>query len=309
MAERERDIRMKIAEWLRISLPPIHSVAILPFILGTFLAWRLDRIFTLPVFALGSLGAALVIVSTCHIGEYFNYARGENAGRRFGNRSVGGAGMIRTDTLSRTVVLWTSIITIVLAGIIGLILQFGLKTGPLTLILGCIGALSGFLYSARPIRKVEKGFGELIISACYGWLPAASAFYIQRGYIAPCIHWMALPIGLSIFNVILLNEFHDFSADAAVGKQNILAHLGKDRGMVIYVLVSILSWFCMVFSLHTGIPGKALYLYLPVIALSAGICFMMARRKYENPFARELLCGLNIAVHLGTTVAYMLAFL
>ncbi|MBA4421769.1 MAG: hypothetical protein C0390_01560 [Syntrophus sp. (in: bacteria)] len=300
---------MKIVKWLRISFPPIHNVAILPFILGTFLAWRLDRTFTLPVFALGSLGAALVIVSACHIGEYFNYAKGENAGCRFGNRFIRGVSMIRMESLSRTVVLWTGVITIILAAIIGLILQFGLKTGPLTLILGCVGALMGFLYSARSIRPVEKGFGELIISACYGWLPAASAFYIQRGYIAPVIHWMALPIGLSIFNVILLNEFHDFSADAAVGKQNILVHLGKDKGMVLYVLVSILSWFCMVFSLRTGIPEKALYLYLPVIALSASICFLMARRKYENPFVRELLCGLNIAVNLGTTVAYMLAFL
>lgn len=300
---------MKIAKWLRISFPPVHNVAILPFILGTFLAWRLDQTFRLPVFALGGLGAVLIIVSTCHTGEYFNYAEGEKTGRRFVNRFTRGASLIRAESLSRIAVLRTSVITIVLAGIIGLVLQFGLKTGPLTLILGGIGVLSGFLYSVSPIRPVEKGFGELIISACYGWLPAASAFYIQRGYIAPSIHWMALPIGLSIFNVILLSEFTDFSADTAVGKQNILARLGKDKGRVIYVLVSILSWFCVVFSLHAGIPRKALYFYLPVIALSAGICFMMARKKYENPFARELLCGLNIAVNLGTTVAYMLAFL
>jgi len=46
-----------------------------------------------------------------------------------------------------------------------------------------------------------------------------------------------------------------------------------------------------------------------VMALSAGISLMMARGKYENPLLLELLCGLNIAVNLGTTVAYMLAFL
>lgn len=300
---------MKITKWLKKSFLPIHHVAILPFILGTFLAWRLHHTFTFPVFALGSLGAVLVIVSTCHTGEYFNYAEGEKTGRRFVNRFIRGVSLIRAESLSQTVVLWTSVITIVLAGIIGLILQFGLETGRLTLILGGVGALSGFLYSASRIRPIEKGFGELIISACYGWLPAASAFYIQSGYIAPCIHWMALPIGLSIFNVILLNEFYDFSSDAADGKQNILVRLGKDKGMVAYVLVSIFSWFSMVFSVHAGIPKKALYFYLPVVALSAGICFMMARRKYENPFVRELLCGLNIAVNLGTTMAYMLAFL
>lgn len=300
---------MKIAKWLRISFPPVHYVTILPFILGTFLAWRLDRAFTFPVFALGILGAALVIVSARHTGEYFSYAEEEKAGHRFVNLFIRGASMIRAESFSRTVALRTSVITIVLAGIIGLVLQFGLKTGPLTLILGGIGALSGFLYSTKSIRLIEKGLGELIISVCYGWLPAASAFYIQRGYIAPFIHWMALPIGLSIFNVILLSEFTDFSADAAVGKKNLLVRLGKDKGMVIYVLVSILSWFCVVFSLHAGIPRKALYFYLPVIALSAFICLMMARRKYESPFGRELICGLNIAVNLGTTVAYMLAFL
>ncbi|MCL5808011.1 MAG: prenyltransferase [Deltaproteobacteria bacterium] len=309
MAEQEKDSRMKIAKWLKKSFPPIHLVAILPFLLGTFLAWRLHHTFTLSVFALGSLGAVLVIVSTCHTGEYFNYVKGEKAGRRFVNRFIRGASLIRAESLSQTVVLRTSVITIMLAGIIGLILQFGLETGPLTLILGGLGALSGFLYSTSPIRPIETSLGELIISACYGWLPAASAFYIQRGYIAPCIHWMALPIGLSIFNVILLNEFSDFYADVAVGKQTLLVRLGKDKGMVIYVLVSIFSWFCMVFPLHTGIPKKALYFHLPVIALSTFICFMMARRKYENPFVRELLCGLNIAVYLGTTAAYMLAFL
>ena len=45
------------------------------------------------------------------------------------------------------------------------------------------------------------------------------------------------------------------------------------------------------------------------MALSAWISLMMARRKYENSLFLELLCGLNIAVNLGTTVAYMLAFL
>ncbi len=155
----------------------------------------------------------------------------------------------------------------------------------------------------------EKGFGELFIGFCYGWLPIAAAFYIQRGYIAPCIHWMALPIGLSIFNVILLNEFPEHPADATIGKTNLLVRLGKTKGMSIYVLFSILSWFCMYVSVNAGIPRKALYLYLPVMALSAGISLMMARGKYENPLLLELLCGLNIAVNLGTTVAYILAFL
>jgi hypothetical protein len=62
-------------------------------------------------------------------------------------------------------------------------------------------------------------------------------------------------------------------------------------------------------SLGAGIPRKALYLYLPVMFLSAGISLMMVRGKYENPFVLEILCGLTIAVNLATTAAYILAFL
>jgi hypothetical protein len=62
-------------------------------------------------------------------------------------------------------------------------------------------------------------------------------------------------------------------------------------------------------SLNAGIPRKALYIYLPVMVLSAAISLMMAGKRYENPLILEILCGLNMAVHLGTTAAYFLAFL
>lgn len=309
MAEKERDIRTNIAGWIGLSRPPFHTVGILPFLLGTVLAWRMDRIFNVGTFALGVAGVALVMLSTYHAGEYLSDGEDQRSKRLFRRRFVGGAGVIPDRMLPRPAALWTGLVAITLAVSIGLFLQFGLRTGPLTLLLGCIGALPGVLYSTRLIRLAEEGWGELFIGFCYSWLPIAAAFYLQRGYIAPCIHWMALPIGLSVFNVILLNEFLDPPAGTPVGRTNLLSRLGKAKGMALYVLVSILSWSGMYSSLSAGIPRKAFYLYLPVMALSAWISLMMARKKYEHSLFMELLCGLNIAVNLGTTVAYMLAFL
>jgi 1,4-dihydroxy-2-naphthoate polyprenyltransferase len=309
MAVRETDIGTKFAGWLGLLHPPFHMVGIFPFILGTVLAWRLDTGFNITTLILSSLGVVLVMLATYHAEEYFSYMEDERSKHLFRHLLAGRSGVIPDEMRPRSFALLISLTTISLAMLIGLILQFGLNTGPLTLLLGCLGALPGFFYSTRIIRLFERGLGELFIGFCYGWLPLAAAFYIQRGYIAPCIHWMALPIGLSIFNVILLNEFPDYPADAPVGKTNILLRLGKVKGMSLYVLFSILSWFCMYFPVDTGIPRKALYLYLPVMALSAGISLLMARGKYENPLLLELLCGLNIAVNIGTTVAYALAFL
>ncbi len=148
-----------------------------------------------------------------------------------------------------------------------------------------------------------------MIGFCYGWLPMASAFYIQTGHVAPVIHWISIPIGLSIFNVILLNEFSDYFADMAVGKRNLLVRIGKKRGARLYILTAILSWISLFFSLTRGVDGKAFYIFIPVILVSAYLVVMIMRKKYEDGRILERLCGINIAINLGITAAYILAYL
>jgi 1,4-dihydroxy-2-naphthoate octaprenyltransferase len=288
---------MKIAGWLGWLRPPFHTFGILPFLLGTLLAWRLGHLFRLPVFVLSICGIVLVMLSTYYTGEYVDRTAAVLLHRPWANpfkEKTGG-------------LLKIGIAACALAAIIALILQFGLHTGPLTLLLGFMGALPGFCYATRSCRLVDRGFGEFLISFSYSWPPIAAGFYLQRGAIDLCIHWMALPIGLSIFNVILLNEYATLPATTA-SRTPLLTVLGKTKGMALHVLFSILSWFWMFSSLNAGVPRKVLYLYLPVLVLSAVISLMMVRRKYEDPFFLEWLCGLNIAVYLGTALAYLLAF-
>jgi 1,4-dihydroxy-2-naphthoate octaprenyltransferase len=307
--EKETDIIAKIEDGLGMSHPPFHNLGIIPFGLGTFLAWRLDRVFDLAVFALGVIGIVMVMLSTRHAGEYIARIADDRSAHPSRNPFTGEAHAIVDRIFRRPGPLRTGVAAVGAALVIGTVLQFALKTGPFTLLLGCLGALPGLFYATRPTHSADYGFGEILIAFCYGWLPIAAAFYIQRGYIAPCIHWMALPLGLSIFNVVLLSEFSARAANPAGGGINLLSRLGAEKGMALYCLTSILSWFSMYSSLNEGIPQKALYIYLPVMALSAVISLMMAGKRYENPFVLEILCGLNIAVHLGTAAAYFLAFL
>ncbi len=309
MARRETDIGTKFAGWLGLLHPPFHTVGILPFILGTVLARRAGAGFSITNLILSTLGIVLVMLATYYAEEYFSYREGERSRRLFRYPLAGGVGPIPDARPPRSRALLISSAAAALAAVIGIVLQFGLHTGPLTILLGLLGALPGLFYSTRLIRLFEKGFAELFIGFCYGWLPLAAAFYVQQGFIDPRIHWMAVPIGLSIFNVILLNEFVEYPADTTVGRTTLLVRMGKTTGMSAYVLFSVLSWLSMYLSVGAGIPRKALFFYLPVMLLSAWICLMMVRGKYENPLLLELLCGLNIAVNLGTAVAYMLTFL
>ncbi|PKN60550.1 MAG: hypothetical protein CVU53_02530 [Deltaproteobacteria bacterium HGW-Deltaproteobacteria-11] len=298
----------KIAAWIRLSRPPFLSVGALPFLLGTLLAWRLEDVFNPTVFILGVLAVMLIMISTYHSGEYFDYEGDAISLQLHRNRFAGGTRVLQTGILSPAVALRTSIIAFFMAVGIGLYIQFGLGTGPYTILLGALGIFPGFFYSTKPIRLVDRGLGEIFIAFCYGWLPIASAFYIQTGHIAPVIHWIGLPVGFTIFNVILLNEFPDYPADKRVGKRNLLVRLGMKRGALIFSAVGVLSWMSMLLTLTIGVSMKAIYLFVPIIALSAVIVLMVMKRKYEDKKTLEVLCGLNIAINIGTTFSYIVAY-
>ncbi len=302
-------LKQTIRGWIILSRPPFHSVGILPFLLGTFLASRLAGAFNPEVFVLGILSVILIMLCTYHSGEYFDRRENAISARLHQNQFAGGTRVLIDGKIPPRVALWTSIIAFLAALSIGIILQFVYKTGPYTLLLGFLGGLPGFFYSTEPVRLVKRGFGEVFIGFCYGWLPVASAYYIQTASIAPIIHWIWLPIGFSIFNVILLNEFPDYEADVATGKKNLLYRIGIQKGKMVYILFNLLTCLTMMISPCFGVPFQVIYFYLPFTAAALFIVYALMKNRHADSRFLEKLCGLNIAVNIGTSLAFILAYI
>ena len=146
------------------------------------------------------------------------------------------------------------------------------------------------------------------IAFCYGWLPIAAGFYLQTGYVSAVVHWMAIPVGLSIFNVILLNEFPDYKTDQIAGKENMLVRLGTKVGASIYAYVSSASWVFFVISIYRGVPKLAILFYIPVFFISLFLVLMVQSGRWRDRLMLERLCGINIIVNLCTTAAYIAGF-
>ena len=298
----------KLSAWLALSRLPFHSVGVLPFILGGVLAWRLEGAFRWDVCGWGTLGVVLVMLATYYAGEYWDYAEDSIAARLGPSRFAGGSRVLQRGLLPRHAALWGSLVSLLLAIGVAVILQLGCRTGMWTIPFAVLGLLGGFFYSTRPVRWVSTGFGELWIAFCYGWLPVAVGYYLQVGEIAPLVHWLAVPIGLTIFNVILLNEFPDYPADVATGKANLAVRLGRERASFIYGFASLGSWVAMLLSLGHGVPTRALWFYLPILALSLILALLVVRGRWQDRAVLEKLCAANLVVNLGTTAAYILAF-
>jgi 1,4-dihydroxy-2-naphthoate octaprenyltransferase len=307
--EQKATVGERLSAWFALSRPPFHSVGVLPFVLGGVVAWRWEGAFRWDICAWGVLGVVLVMLATYYAGEYWDYAEDTLSSRFGASRFAGGSRVLQRGLLPRHAALWASLVSLFLAAVVGLVLQLGYRTGPWTIPLGIVGMLGGFFYSTRPVRWVRTGFGELWIALCYGWLPVAVGFYLQTGRVAPLVHWLAVPIGLTIFNVILLNEFPDYRADLATDKGNLAVRLGRERASVLYGLTSMGSWIAMLLSLDRGVPGRALWFYLPVLTLSLVLVVLILRGRWRDRAALERLCAANLVVNLGTTAAYILVFL
>ncbi|MDH4212089.1 MAG: prenyltransferase [candidate division WOR-3 bacterium] len=298
----------KIQAWLALSRPPFHTVGVLPFILGTVLANKTQGVFNFQVLMLGTIGVILIMLSTYYGGEYWDYVEDTLSARNRPSKFAGGSGVLQKGILPRRVALSASIASLSLALVVGIVLQFVYRTGPWTLPFGVAGMFAGFFYSARPIRWVRTGLGEFLIAFCYGWLPLAVSFYLQAGRILPLVHWMAVPIGLTIFNVILLNEYPDYEADMAAGKTNMLVRLGRKHGAYVYSIAGIGGILSFILSLNQRVPMKALWLYIPVAAVSLALVVLVMQGRWGNRQTLEKLCGVNILVNLGTTASYIVAF-
>jgi len=293
--------------WVQLSRLPFHLVGVLPFILGTILAWRTYGVFDRPVFIWSSIAVVLIMLSTYYDGEYHDLKEDKLSAEMERNLFSGGSQAIVKNLIPHRQAKIAGYVTLVLAGIIGLILQFYLKTGPWTIPLGAIGVIAGFFYSTPPLRWVKRGIGELLIGFCYGWLPVATAFYLQTGTIDNIVHWISIPIACSIFNVILINEYPDYPADLIEGKRNLVVRLGKETSAFIYIAATVIAWIVFGLAVSQGLPAVTLLFYLPVFLIALWLVFLISKKDYLNKKRLELICGLTIIVNLGTSLAYTLA--
>lgn len=298
-----------VKNWVALSRPPFHIVGILPFLLGTIVAWCVKGIFSLEVFFAGVTGSVLIMLAAYYAGEYWDIREDQISLQLDRNRFSGGSGVVASGTVSARSVLIAANICLLLAGFVGVLLVLIWHTGPWTVPLGVIGMVGGFYYSSRPLRFVSTGVGELWIAFCFGWLPVATSYYLQVGEFSLLINGISIPVAITIFNVILMNEFPDYPADTIAGKRNLAVRLGLSRSAALYGLVVGLSWIVWLLSPAFGVPEIFLWFQLPVLLLSIILFIAMIKGKWRNRIHLEWLCGGTLMVNGGICVAYIASFI
>lgn len=299
----------KLLAWMTLARVPFHIAGVFPFVLGNVLSWYITGRLNWIVFVWSILAVELILLAIHYTGEYSDYEVDSISAKIGVSKFSGGSQILQMRIISKKDTLIAVLICLLMAGGVGILLQFYYKTGIFTITLGMIALFGGLFYSAKPIKWAYRGVGELWVGFCYGWLTLATSFYLQTGEIPSLIHWASLPIALSIFNVILINEFPDYIADREAGKRNLVVRFGTSNMSKLYALISFAMCISFTISIKAGIPFKALWFFSPLMILSLVTSMQVLKGKYAEKRKLESICARTLIVNIGITASLLLAVL
>jgi 1,4-dihydroxy-2-naphthoate octaprenyltransferase len=243
-----------------------------PIFVGTTLAYATTYNFNPLLFTL-----ALLAIMTIHAGanvtnDYFDHTSKNDWLNKNPTPFSGGKRYIQQGILSPKATLITAVALLMAGSAIGLLIVL-LTQSIFILILGLFGLLGGFFYTASPIRLGYRSTGEPVIALLFGLLPVYGSYYIQTRTIDSIPLLPACIIAILIFLVILVNEFPDFSADAAVNKRTLVVHFGIGASVWIYRIALLTTYIIAAAAILTDrtflFAGSLYLLSLPLAVVAA----------------------------------------
>ena len=177
------------------------------------------------------------------------------------------------------------------------------QTGWPLVVVVLLGAFSILAYTNLLLRT---GLGELFAGLGLGGLPIVGVALVQGGEISPAAWAVAIPATLMTFNLLLLNEFPDETADRAGGRRHLVILLGRGGAAAIYLAAAALVPLSLGAAVWLGaLPALALGAALPTLLLLPVVAWAIGGTARPVPIPA---LAMNVAWNLLTnaTLAVLL---
>ncbi len=221
----------------RVVFEPHLLISFLYVVLGVLIAAR-QGIFSLPLFLMTLIGAVVSQIAANTYDEYFDHRIGtdlitEKTPYSGGGRIIFPGGLAPRDAfILATVALIVSFFFGVYLAIVS-----GWELIPLFF----LGGFAGTFYSTIWQRN---GLGEFML--CVIGLIVMGAYFVQTGYYSVESVAVAIPSGMLIANLVIMNEVPDAEADAATGRRNVTTTLGRTNAINAYALIGAVIYIWVV---------------------------------------------------------------
>jgi 1,4-dihydroxy-2-naphthoate octaprenyltransferase len=258
---------MRLKIWVLSTRPQFLILCVVLAFLGTSIAWY-DGYFHLGYALLAFIGLLLAHISMDTLNDYFDYRSGIDLEVKRTPFS-GGSGILPAGLLTPRQVLWLGLVSFLLAVPIGI--YFVISKGWLLLPLLLIAAACIFLYTPFILKTKSP---EWAAGLGLGTLPILGTYFIQTGeYTLPALI-AAIPSGILVYNLLLLNEFPDVEADQKAGRKTLPITMGKAKAGIVYSVLTIIVYLWII--------GGVVTEQMPVFSLIALLTLPLAIKAIKG---------------------------
>lgn len=293
---------MKLKLWFLETRPQFLTLSVVLAFLGTSIAWY-DGYFHLGYALLAGFGLLLTHISVNTLNDYFDYRSGVDLATRRTPFS-GGSGILPAALLTPRQVFWLGMSSFLLA--VGIGVFFMLTKGWLLLPLLLFAAVCILFYT--PVI-LKMPWPEWAAGLGLGLLPILGLYFAQTAQYTWHAVIAAVPSGILVHNLLLLNEFPDTKADMEGGRRTLPIVVGGARASLIYSALTITVYLWVIGWAIAGVMPA--FCLISLLTLPFALKAIKGARRHQDMAQLVPAMGSNVLVVLLTQfllgIGYILA--
>ena len=293
--------------YLRALRLPFLTGSLMPVAVAGALAYREMGKCSLTLLGLTFLGVAALHSGANLLNDYYD-SFGSDPINVHATPFSGGSRVIQEGGLTPATVRFLAFLFLGVGCVCGLALIF--LGRPWVALLGTLGLLAGYLYSAQPVQLMSAGLGEAAIFLAFGPLVTWGTYYVQTGALKPVGLAIGVPLAFLITAILWINEFPDLKADAEAGKRQLVVRLWIKKSRWVYAALMLAPFPSIFFLLEVfRLPDllAAALVALPLAVQAIRIAFRVPPTEPEFIPAQARTIQTHMLVGAAMTLALLYA--
>lgn len=244
--------------------PKTLAAGVSPVLVASGLAIR-DGVFRWQYAAVCLLIAVLFQVASNFANDYFDYKKGIDTPDRVGPKRAVAEGWVSPRQM-----LVALYVVLAVAFVLGLTLM--LVVDWRLLFVGVVVVVFALAYSGGKYPLAYNGLGDVCVLVFYGIVPVVFTYYIQAMAFTVDAFVCGAAVGLASINILVANNYRDYSSDKQANKRTTIVIFGKKFGEYFFLVNGFLAVVMCQYFWSRGFLYAAvlplLYLILHIIVWS-----------------------------------------
>jgi 1,4-dihydroxy-2-naphthoate polyprenyltransferase len=286
--------------WKIAARPHTLPAAIVPVLVGSGLAYGVG-VFRWDAFVWALVGALAIQVAANFANDASDAHRGADTADRVGPPRMVALGVI--DARQMWLATWVAVAIAAVAGVF-----LTLIAGWIVLLIGVSSVVAMLGYVGGPAPYGYRGLGEVFVFVFFGLVATVGSRYVHD-QTAPLSAWLlAIPIGMLVTAILVVNNYRDIDTDRAAGKRTLAVILDRGRTRSFFAVLVYGAFVAIaVFGTVGWTPLSTLFscFLVPFAAIPVRIVYA----KTDGPaLIRALKSTARLHLWVGVSLAAAVAF-